>query len=165
MVCLFRAKRNPRHPRRRLSAVSSHQSNLPCSTLGFSAQDHAPGWWPLLCHLLPLPPCSLRRMWTVQRVSVLQGPCGLTSIPQKHTADTGKDISSAIPRFSSAQVPFHGRFCSNRNSPLSLRSFLLEPQIHLWFAVSVLWLQPLRAWLGGPSSEGPDAAPAGSPAH
>lgn len=76
MVCLFRAKRNPRHPRRRLSAVSSHQSNLPCSTLGFSAQDHAPGWWPLLCHLLPLSPrvpcggCGLHRGSACTRVHV-----------------------------------------------------------------------------------------------
>lgn len=79
----------------------------------------------------------------MQRVSVNQGLCGLAGTPRGACHRHRKDISSAIIHFSLAQGPFHGHLSSKRSSSPSPQSFL--PQIHLWFAVSILWLQPLRA--------------------
>lgn len=93
-----------------------------------------------------------------------QSRCGLAGTSQEHTADTEKTF--LLPLLASAWHRVLSMFTSvQRGTPLSPPSFLLEPQIHLWFAVSVLWLRPLRAWHGVSLLEGPDAAPACLLAH
>ena len=84
---------------------------------------------------------SRRRTRPTQRVRVdLQAIQGR---PQEHHAFTGKIVLVSLLT-SRPRSPLLRRELSP--SPNSPQSFLLGPQLHLCFPVSILWLQPLRAW-------------------
>lgn len=115
-------------PYRRLSAISRCLRNLPCSTLGLSAQDHGPRRAAsLLLHLLLSPlhvacgggePC---RGSACTRVCV-----DLQAHPGEHAADTGKTF--LVPLLTSAWHRVPSMVTSvQRGALLSLSTVLSAP--------------------------------------